>query len=72
MHLRRMAQFVLNKMKVLVLVIQNMNVLHDMFPNLYDLSKEDDKNRNISGDKETKSFCFVIILSPTWAALLVL
>ena len=27
-----------------------MNVLHNIFPNFHDLSKEDNKNRDISGD----------------------
>ena len=30
-------------------VILNMNVLHDMFPNFCDLSKEENENRDISG-----------------------
>ena len=28
-----------------------MNVLHDMFPNFYDLSKEGNENSEILGDK---------------------
>ena len=28
-----------------------MNVLHDKFPNFYDLSKEGNENRDISGDQ---------------------
>ena len=31
-------------------VILNMNALHDMFPNFFYLSKEDNENRNILGD----------------------
>ena len=31
-------------------VILNMNVLHGKFPNFYDLSKEGNENRDISGD----------------------
>ena len=30
-----------------------MNVLHDMFPNFYDLSKEGNENQDISGDQNT-------------------
>ena len=30
--------------------ILNMNVLHDLFPNFYDMSKEGNENHNISGD----------------------
>ena len=33
------------------LVILNANVLHDMFPNFYDLSKGGNENRDISGDQ---------------------
>ena len=31
--------------------ILNINVLHDLFPNFYDMSKEGNKNRGISGDQ---------------------
>ena len=37
------------------LVILSMNVLHDMFPNLYDLSKEGNENRDISGDQNVSA-----------------
>ena len=33
------------------LVILNVNTLHDMFPNFYDLSKGGNENRDISGDQ---------------------
>ena len=33
------------------MVIINMNALHDMFPNFFDLSKEGNKNRDMSGDQ---------------------
>ena len=33
------------------MVILNMNVLHDTFPNFYDLSKEGNENRDISGEQ---------------------
>ena len=36
-------------------VILNMNVLHDMFPNFYDLSKEGSENRDISGDQNVSA-----------------
>ena len=36
-------------------VILNMNVLHDMFPNFYDLSKEGNENRNIPGDQNVSA-----------------
>ena len=32
-------------------IIVNMNVLHDMFPNVYDLSKEGHENWDILGDQ---------------------
>ena len=32
-------------------VIINMNVIHNMSPNFYDLSKEGNENRDISGDQ---------------------
>ena len=32
-------------------IIVNMNVLHDMFPNVYDLSKEGNENWDILGDQ---------------------
>ena len=32
-------------------IIVNMNVLHDMFPNIYDLSKEGNENWDILGDQ---------------------
>ena len=32
-----------------------MNVLHDMFPNCYDLSKEGSENRDISGDQNVSA-----------------
>ena len=32
-------------------VILNMNVLHDMFPNFYDFSKEGNESCDISGDQ---------------------
>ena len=32
-------------------VILNMNVLHDKFPNFYDLSKEGNKNHDMSEDQ---------------------
>ena len=32
-------------------IIVNMNVLHDMFPNIYDLSKEGHENWDILGDQ---------------------
>ena len=35
--------------------ILNMNVLHDMFPNFYDMSKEGNKNRDISGDENASA-----------------
>ena len=34
-------------------IIVNMNVLHDMFPNVYDLSKEGNENWDILGDQNT-------------------
>ena len=33
--------------------ILNMNVLHDMFSNFYDLNKEGNENCDISGDQNT-------------------
>ena len=33
------------------LIVINMPLLHDMFPNFYDLSKEDNEYRDISGDQ---------------------
>ena len=47
--------------------ILNMNVLHDMFPNLYDMSKEGNENCDI---RRPKCLCFVTILSLIRAALL--
>ena len=35
--------------------ILNMNVLHDMFPNFYDISKEGNENRDISGDQNASA-----------------
>ena len=32
-----------------------MNVLHDMFPNFYDMSKERNENRDISGDQNASA-----------------
>ena len=32
-----------------------MNVLHDRFPNFYDLSKEGNENRDISGDQNVSA-----------------
>ena len=37
------------------LVILNMNGLHDRFPNIYDLSKEGNENRDISGDQNVSA-----------------
>ena len=48
------------------LVITNVNVLH-VFPNFYDLSKEDNENCNI---KKPKYFCLAIMLNLISAALL--
>ena len=36
-------------------VILNMNVLHDMFPNFYDLSKEGNENHDIPGDQNVSA-----------------
>ena len=36
-------------------VILNMNVLDDMFSNFYDLSKEGNENRDISGDQNVSA-----------------
>ena len=33
-----------------------MNVLHDMFPNVYDLSKEGNENWDILGDQNASVF----------------
>ena len=51
-HLRRNA-IVYNKQNEnsRPVVIQNMNALHDMFPNFYDLSKGGNENRDILGDQ---------------------
>ena len=35
--------------------ILNMNVLHDMFPNFYDISKEGNENSDISGDQNASA-----------------
>ena len=35
--------------------ILNMNVLHDMFPNFNDMSKEGNENRDISGDENASA-----------------
>ena len=35
--------------------ILNMNVLHDMFPNFYDISKEGNENRDTSGDQNASA-----------------
>ena len=32
-----------------------MNGLHDRFPNIYDLSKEGNENRDISGDQNVSA-----------------
>ena len=37
-------------------VILNMNILHDMFPNFYDMSKEGNENCDISGDQNVSAF----------------
>ena len=67
-HLRRNA-IVYNKQNEnsRPVVIQNMNALHDMFPNFYDLSKGGNENRDI---RRPKCFCFVIMLNLIRAALL--
>ena len=36
-------------------VILNINVLHDMFPNFYDLSKVGNENCDISGDQNVSA-----------------
>ena len=35
--------------------ILNMNVLHDMFPKFYDISKEGNENRDISEDQNASA-----------------
>ena len=35
--------------------ILNMNVLHDMFPNFYEMSKEGNENPDISGDQNASA-----------------
>ena len=39
-----------------------MNVLHDMFPNYYDLNKESNENRDISGDQNVSAFFVMLSL----------